>query len=327
MKTLCVGVDVGGTFVKFGLVDSAGRTVGEVSSLPTPSHPQPDDLVALIARGVKQLIEENKHSRERILAVGLGAPGPLSVKRGVLLQLPNLPTLKNFPLRDRVAEAVGLPSCLENDANAAAYAEYLCGAGRDAEDMVMLTLGTGIGGGVIRGGAILHGANEMGGELGHIIVHPGGRPCPCGQKGCLEQYGSAGNLAKYTAQRIVEKRPKSVLTDQLDRGETIDAKVINDARRSGDAFAREVWEEMAYALAVGCVNFCRIFDPDRIVLAGGITQAGENLLEPIRRHFRTLNWTMLETKTTLAIASLGSDAGAIGAAGVAWKVFGSGETR
>ncbi|MBN1553123.1 MAG: ROK family glucokinase [Phycisphaerae bacterium] len=322
MTKVCIGIDLGGTFVKFGLVDET-RRAGKVFSLPTPPNPQPEDVVAVMADGVEKIIADHSLAREDILGVGVGAPGPLSVKRGILLQLPNMQTMRNYPLRDRVSEAVGFPATLENDANAAAYAEYLCGAGQGTRDMVMFTLGTGVGGGIILDGKVLHGANEMGGEIGHIIVQPGGRPCPCGQKGCLEQYGSAMNLAKYASRRIREEKPVSRLTEILKQNGEIDAKTIHAAGRDGDAFARELWEEMAMYLAVGCVSICRLFDPDRIVFAGGMTRAGEDLLEPIRRHFQREDWTMLETKTTLAIAALGADAGAIGAAGVAWNAFGT----
>lgn len=322
MAKTCIGIDLGGTYVKFGLVDETRHAVGEVFSLPTPPNPKPDDIVAVTARGVEKIIADHSLVRDDVLGVGIGAPGPLSVKRGILLQLPNMQTMRNFPLPGRVSQAVGLPATLENDANAAAFAEYLCGAGKGTEDMVMFTLGTGVGGGIIIGGKVLHGANEMGGELGHVIVQPGGRQCPCGQKGCLEQYGSAMNLAKYAAQRLENEKPVSRLTDVLEQTGEIDAKDIHAASRNGDAFAAEVWDEMTYYLAVGCVNICRLFDPNRIVFAGGMTQAGDDLLEPLRRHFREQNWTMLETQTTLAIATLGADAGAIGAANVAWETFG-----
>lgn len=321
MAKVCIGIDLGGTFCKFGLLDENRRPVGPVFSLPTPSNPQPDEVVAVMAGGVEQLLAQRSVRRQDVLGVGVGAPGPLSVKRGVLLQLPNMQTMRNFPLRERVARAVGFPTTLENDANAAAYAEYLCGAGQGTHDMILFTLGTGVGGGIVLGGKILHGAYEMGGEVGHIIVQPDGRPCPCGQKGCLEQYGSAMNLAKYAMQRIRDEKPASRLTEYLEKNGQIDAKAIYEASRDGDAFAGELWDEMAYYLAVGCVSLCRLFDPERIVFAGGMTRAGEGLLEPIRRHFQRLNWTMLETRTTLAIASLGADAGAIGAAGVAWDAL------
>jgi glucokinase len=321
MAKTCIGIDLGGTYVKFGLVDEHRRSMCKVFSLPTPPNPKPDDIVAVMAEGVEQIISRQSLDRKDILGVGIGAPGPLSVKRGILLQLPNMQTMRNFPLPGRVSEALGLPATLENDANAAAYAEYLCGAGQGTEDMVMFTLGTGVGGGIILGGRVLHGANEMGGEIGHIIVQPGGRPCPCGQKGCLEQYGSAMNLAKYAAQRIRDENPASQLAEALKQEGEIDAKDIHAASQTGDAFAAELWDEMTYYLAIGCVNICRLFDPNRIVFAGGMTQAGADLLEPIRRHFKEQDWTMLETQTTLAIATLGADAGAIGAAGVAWTAF------
>jgi glucokinase len=230
--------------------------------------------------------------------------------------------MENVPLRDEVAKRVDLPTTLENDANAAAYGEFIAGAGRDTHEMVMLTLGTGVGSGIVHGGEIIHGAHGVGGEAGHLIVHPGGRPCGCGQRGCVEQYCSATFLAKYTAERIRQQGEATSLTEVLDANGKLTAKDIVQARNAGDALATEVWEECCFHLAIACVSICRLLDPDCIVLAGGLTNAGEDLLEPVRRHASEQNWTLCEQKTEIRIADLGADAGAVGAAGVAWRVLG-----
>ena len=212
---------------------------------------------------------------------------------------------------------LGLPALLENDANAAGLGEYICGAGKGGGDMVLLTLGTGVGGGIIVDGKVLHGLHEMGAELGHMIVQPEGELCNCGQRGCIERYCSATFLAQYAARLIKEGRPSLLETALKAKGE-IDARDIVHASKAGDALATEVWDRATFFLALGCVNICRIFDPGRIVLAGGMTKAGEDLMAPVRRHFERLHWKLTKPMTEIALSTLGNDAGVFGAAGVAW---------
>lgn len=321
MGKWCIGIDLGGTFIKFVLVDREGSS-DDVFELPTPDSGA--DAVALqMAAGARQAMESRGLSLKDVTGVGIGSPGPLNISEGIVRAMPNIPGMNNVPLRDMVGDRLRLPVVLENDANAAAYGEYLCGAGRGTHDMVLLTLGTGVGSGIILGGKILHGSHEMGAELGHLILVPGGEECGCGQRGCLERYCSARYMAERATRRIERDAPDTSLREILDKKGEIDARDINEARRAGDAFAAEVWDEMARYLAQGCVDICRIFDPDKIILAGGMTRAGDDLLDPVREHFAELHWSMTETMTELVIASLGADAGAIGAAGVAWQALGN----
>ncbi len=320
MAKHCIGIDLGGTFIKFGLLDeqhNATRTV----QVPTPSQGA-EAVIDEMVRGARRVMAESDVQPAEVIGVGIGSPGPLSISEGVIHALPNIPGMDGCPLRDRVSEGLDLPAVLENDANAAAFGEYLVGAGEQSRDMVMLTLGTGVGGGVILDGSILHGAHEIGAELGHMIVQPGGQPCGCGQRGCLEQYASATFIARYAQRVLTETQRASSLTDVLAGGEELTTKHINEHRRAGDAFAEEVWQRGLYHLAIGCVSICRIFDPDQIVLAGGLTNAGDDLMQPLMKHFQSLHWELTEPKTELAIATLGSDSGVIGAAGVAWGAFG-----
>jgi glucokinase len=321
MSTSCVGIDLGGTFIKFVLVDEE-RGPSESMQLPTPLDRGPAGVVEQMAAGSRQLMAAHGLSDEDIVGVGIGSPGPINIAKGLVLATPNLPGLDNCPLRDLVSEALGFPAVLENDANAAAYGEYIAGAGKGTGDMVMLTLGTGVGGGVVIDGKLLHGRHDAGAELGHIILVPDGEPCGCGQRGCLEQYASATFLARRTTRRIREEGAASSLEKVLEAKGEIDARDINEARRAGDKLAGEMWDEAIRYLAQGCVDLCRIFDPDRIVLAGGMTKAGDDLMGPLRKHFAELDWTLMATPTEIAIASLGNDAGSIGAAGVAWQAFG-----
>lgn len=321
MGKVCIGIDLGGSFIKFGTLDENGKP-GKTQQLPTPAKEGPDAIIKQILGGIKNVMADEKLAKDQIVGLGLGSPGPLSVKRGILLDLPNIPNMKNVPIARIIGEAFGIPATLENDANAAAFGEYLCGAGKGCENIVMLTLGTGLGGGVIQNGSVLHGTHEIGGELGHMIIHPGGRLCGCGQKGCIEQYCSAFFLAKYCMETIRREMPESSLTDTLDEKGCLSALDIELAHRAGDQFANEQWEACCYNLAIGCINLCRIFDPDRIVLAGGMSKAGDELVDPTVQFMKELNWKMFKIKTPLAINSLGSDAGMIGAAGLAWQEIG-----
>ena len=187
----------------------------------------------------------------------------------------------------------------------------------------MLTLGTGVGGGIVIAGQLARGAHGIGAEPGHMIVEPDGEPCPCGQRGCLERYASASALARYARRLIEQDGRKSSLVDLLGRKGDLDAADINNARRAGDDLAAEVWDRAIRYLALGCVSITRLIDPDLIVLGGGMAKAGDDLTEPLRRHFSRLHWTIDTQKTSLVLASLGNDAGVVGAAGAAWKQCGS----
>jgi glucokinase len=318
MGKWCVGIDLGGTYVKFGLLDENLRP-GRTIELPTPGQEGPEALVQQMVAGVRQLMAANALACGDVSAVGIGSPGPIDIPQGIIIDAPNIPGMRNFPLRDSISRALGLPAVLENDANAAAYGEYLAGAGRGTRIMVMLTLGTGVGSGIIIDGQILHGSHGLGGELGHMIIVPDGEPCGCGQKGCLERYCSATYLAMLAARKARDSGREGLLAAAVNQGRDIDARQVNEARKAGDPLAAEVWDMATCYLALGCVNICRIFDPDLIVLSGGLTRAGDDLMQPLRAHFNRLHWRLTKPQTHLAIASLGADAGAIGAAGVAWR--------
>jgi glucokinase len=246
----------------------------------------------------------------------------VDLEAGKVFNPPNLPGWSEVSLVRHIESALGLPAVLENDANAAALGEYLCGAGGRKGDIVLLTLGTGVGSGIIVDGRILHGSHEIGAEMGHLIVHPGGEQCNCGQLGCLERYSSATYLAEYAARLLADTNRPSSLRDLLAKKKAVDSKAIQAAAQAGDELAREVWERAIYYLAVGCVSICRIFDPERILLGGGMARAGDALLNPVREQFKKLHWHLTPILTEIHLASLGSDAGAIGAAGAAWEALG-----
>jgi glucokinase len=318
MSKYCIGVDLGGTFIKFGLLDSENNP-SELFQLPTPTDGGAEAVIEQMITGARQLMQRDGLSPENVLGIGIGSPGPLDLKKGIVIGMPNIPGMENAPLRDRLSEALGIPGILENDANAAAYGEYICGAGRSADNMVLLTLGTGVGSGIVLDGRVLHGSHDIAGELGHMVIEVDGELCGCGQRGCLERYCSATYVARYATQRI-EKGETSSLAHVLEETGELTAKDINAARGEGDALAAEVWDRGARYLAIACVNICRIFDPDEIVLAGGLTRAGDDLMGPLLAHYEQLRWSLTPRYTTIEVSTLGPDAGVIGAAGVAWQL-------
>jgi len=318
MSKYCIGIDLGGTFVKFGILDDQNRP-GQTFQLRTPDDPEA--VIQQMIHGAKRLIDQQDVCDKDILGVGIGSPGPLDMDKGLILDMPNIAGMKNMPIRDRIADGLALPAVLENDANAAAYGEYLLGAGREAAHMVLLTLGTGIGSGIVVDGEVLHGSHGIGAELGHMLVDPGGEPCGCGQRGCLERYSSATNLALRAQRRIEQQNHTGLLASVWKQSGNITAKEVEEAAAAGDELAGKIWDEAIYYLAVACVNIIRIFDPDQIVLAGGMTAAGEALMRPLLRHVGEVNWSLTELRTKIAFSQLGNDAGVIGAAGVAWAKF------
>ncbi len=319
MARWCVGIDLGGTFIKFGLLDENRQTGGGLQ-LPTPRDGGADGVVAQMVEGTRKLAAEAAVPWEDVLGVGVGAPGPADLERGVILAMPNIPGMENVPLSRRLSEALGLGVYLENDANAAAYGEFCCGCGAGSRSLVLLTLGTGVGSGVIVDGQILHGRHDLGAEFGHMIVQVDGEPCPCGQRGCLERYSSAAALARR-ARQMLDGGRSSALEALLRRKGDLDATDIVAARRAGDGLAGEVWEEAMRYLAVACVNICRVLDPDLIVLAGGLAGAGEELLEDVTEHFCRLHWSLAAPRTRIVLSALGDQAGVVGAAAVAWRAW------
>ncbi|MHC4294624.1 MAG: ROK family protein [Planctomycetota bacterium] len=318
MAKYCIGIDLGGTYIKFALLDESHHPT---ETLQVPTAGNPDEIIADMLAGSKEILETNKVSMGDVVGAGIGSPGPINRKEGIVVAPPNVPSMSGVPLRDRVSDGLGVPAVLENDANTAAYGEYLCGAGEGTDDMVLLTFGTGVGSGVIINGQILHGAHEAGGEVGHIVIEPDGEQCGCGQKGCLERYCSATYIAQRAMRVIREENRSGLLADRLRANGSIDAQDIQETAREGDAFAAEVWDRCAYYIALGCVNVARIFDPDEIVLGGGMAKAGEYLLGAVTEHFQKLNWSLTDEVARITLAKLGNDAGAIGAAGVAWNAL------
>jgi len=316
-----IGLDLGGTNVKAGAVDGDGKLIHKVS-MPTARGHGPDAVTADMAKAARQVAKAAGWSMDDVSAIGIGAPGPIDFDRGVIIAMPNLDGFDHYPLRDKLARALGRPCELENDANAAAYAEFWVGAARDpnVRHVVMLTLGTGVGTGIIMDGRIFHGAFNNGAEGGHMIVQPNGRQCGCGQRGCVETYASASHVARIVNDALNSGEASSL--SQLEQ--PVESRQIFEAAVQGDALSLRVVNEAADYLGIACVSICRLLDPQVILFAGGMTLAGDFLFDRIRAAFNRHRWNVAEDRVQIGPATLGNDAGVIGAAGVAWDAMQSG---
>ncbi len=314
-ENFLIGIDLGGTFIKAGALDPAAA-LARRWSIETQAAGGFDHVFARLVELIRDIARQTEAAGNRVAAVGIGVPGPMSHKRGFIYGAPNLPGWIDIPLRDMLERALSLPVTLENDANAAAYGEFVAGAGRGCNELVLLTLGTGIGGGVVAGGRMHRGHFDNAGEVGHVIAVPDGRPCPCGQRGCLERYASANAIAERLIEAIQSGEP-AMLADQVRLGTPITSQDVLATAQAGCATAHRIWDEACRQLAVTCVNLQHLLNPERILFAGGLINAGAPLLSGIQRHFEQLNWHVAKDQPALAFATLGGDAGIIGAAALA----------
>jgi len=307
-----VGVDLGGTNIKVALVDDTGRVAYE-DRCPTTSADGPSAVCARIAQLVDELLLAAGLNVSQVLALGIGAPGPLDSRAGLVLRCPNMPGWENFPLSAELTERCGLPVHLENDANASALAEAWIGAGRGKQNVVCITLGTGVGSGVVAGGRLLKGRG-LACELGHMIVHEGGRLCGCGARGCFEAYASATAVVKRACEALLETPNESPLAELSD----ITCKDVFDAALEGDAIAVSVIDGTARYLAAGMASIVHVFHPDVIVLTGGMIAAGEEaLLRPAVAYLEERAMAECLAGTAIELSELRDRAGILGAAAVA----------
>ena len=322
-RPLYVGLDLGGTNIKAALVDNGGRLVA-FHTEPTQAERGPEDAAARMGEAVGVLARQAGIAAADIAAVGLGSPGPIDLQVGTIVRAGNLVGWDNFPLRDRVAAHCGLPVTFANDANAAAYGEFWVGSGREYDSLILLTLGTGVGGGIIIGELNVEGAHSHGSECGHMIVDPAdsARMCPCGQTGHLEAYASAKSLVAR-AEEAVATGGTGPLAVAVVAGEPLTPILIGRAAEAGDPLAMELVMETARWLGIGIVSLMHAIDPEAVMIGGAMTFGGEQakvgraFLERIRAEVRRRTFPTLAAKTVIGYASLGGDAGSIGAAGLA----------
>ena len=309
-----VGVDIGGTNLKAGLVDENGVLLA-TQKMKVASIADDDGLAWTVASLVQELAHTVNLSVSDVASVGVGVPGTVEIRSGSINYTCNLP-LRNVPLRKLFHRYLSIPLYIENDANCAALAEFLVGAGRDSKRFVTITLGTGVGAGIVHNGKIYHGANGMAGEVGHMVIQRGGLPCPCGRHGCWEQYASATALKRMTAAALAA-HPHSILAQVVAENEgRVSGQSAFIAARRGDPVGQQVCDEYVDYLACGVVNVVNIFQPDTLAIGGGVSNEAEvQLLLPVQRRVARESIPCgRDRRTRIVKAELGNRAGIIGAA-------------
>ena len=312
MNVLYIGIDVGGTTAKAGVVDEEGKILAK-SVCKTGKERAFEDIAADMAELCRRVVRESGHGMADIAAVGVGIPGEQDPKSGLVAFCNNLGWV-NVPLMQRLREALGLSVYVDNDANVAALAESAFGASRDVKSSILVTLGTGVGGGIVENRRVRTGAHGVGGEIGHMVVVVDGEVCNCGHRGCWEKYASATAIIRM-GRALMEEKPDCALARQMGGDAAqLNAKAVLDLARAGDADCMGIFETYVKYLCVGLANLINIYDPDMIVLGGGVAYAGDFLLDAVRAalgdyvYCPALSWARVE------LARMGNDAGIIGAA-------------
>ena len=308
---LAVGIDIGGTKIAGGVVDEHGKV------LATARRESPATDTDAIERNVEDLVSELRADHD-VVAVGVGAAGFVDSKRATVLFAPNL-AWRDEPLRSDLEKRINLPVVIENDANAAAWGEFIFGAGEDVEDSLLVTVGTGVGGGIVLNGQLHRGAFGVAAEIGHMRVVPDGRICGCGNRGCWEQYASGTALVRDTKEQASQgSLIARSLVDRAGGVDKIDGPLITEAARDGDSFAQEQLASLGKWLGEGIASLTAVLDPAVVVIGGGVSEAGDLLLDPIRAHFKA-NLTGRHYRPELEVraALLGNKAGMMGAADLA----------
>ena len=318
-----VGVDLGGTAVKLGVVDDLGRLLSW-HDVPTEVRRGPEDAAARMGEAVRKTIHDAGIPPAAVAAVGLGSPGILDYRAGVMVNPTNFPGWGGFPIRDRVSHHCGMPVSLANDASAAAYGEFWIGSGRSFRSLILLTLGTGVGCGIIIGDLIIEGENGHGTECGHVLVEPGpdARVCSCGQTGHLESYASAMGVIGRTRDAIAAGAATS-LAERLAVGAELTPRLVAEEAEAGDPLALEIVLETARYLGLGIVTLIHTIDPTGVLIGGAMTfggaqrDLGRRFLDRVREEVCRRAFPILAERTIIDFATLGADAGLIGAAGIA----------
>jgi glucokinase len=318
-----VGIDLGGTTVKLGVLDDLGRPLCR-HSLPTHVERGPENGACRMGRAVREAIAALGLDAAAVARVGLGSPGILDVRGGVMVNPTNFPRWGGFPLRDRVSHHCGLPVAFVNDANAAAYGEFWVGSGRSFRSLILLTLGTGVGCGIIIGDVIVEGENGHGAECGHVLIDPSpsGRRCSCGMTGHLEAYASATAVIQRTGEALELGRP-STLGKRLADGSELTPRMVAEEAEAGDALSMRIVLQTARYLGIGIVSVLHTIDPACVLLGGAMTfggrqsELGRRFLRAVCHHVKRRTFPTLAARLQIDFATLGTDAGYIGAAGIA----------
>lgn len=314
-----IGVDLGGTKIAAGVVNGEGRIIHK-DSMPTGRTRKSEAIVNDICLIIKKLIDDSSIPTEEIHSVGIGSPGSLDRGQGMIIANFNL-GFRSVRISDAIQKIIQVPVFLENDANCAAIAESIAGAAKDAEHAVIITIGTGIGGGIIINNKLYTGYNGAGAELGHIVIDLNGEHCTCGRNGCWEAYSAATALVRQT-KSMLEQYPTSKIWELIEGDvDRIDAKVAFDATKLGDEAGTKIIDNYINMFAEGLANIVNIFQPEVIAIGGGVSKEGENLLTPLREKMKDKTFFIGDLKSTRIVeAKMGNDAGIVGAALISKRI-------
>ncbi|PRY83159.1 ROK family glucokinase [Alkalibacterium olivapovliticus] len=318
MKKIAIGIDLGGTTIKFAFLTKDGQ-VKTQWAVPTPVHNSGRSIVPTIIESIQNKMIEQALTSDHIVAIGMGSPGSVDRANGTVTGAYNLGWVDTVHIKEAIEQALEIPFVLDNDANAAALGEQWMGAGQNEPNVVFLTLGTGVGGGVIVNGELVHGFLDTAGEIGHLKVEDNGFACTCGQVGCLETVASATgivNVAKKEAPYFIES---SALAKVIVEKQMITAKYVFESARSQDPLAEHVLKKVGQYLGIACANIANILNPSTIVLGGGVSKAGELLLSYVVPNFERNAFPTIAKHTAIKIATLENDAGFLGAASLAFE--------
>ena len=311
-----IGVDLGGTTIKFAILTAEGE-IQQKWSLRTNILDEGSHIVPDIIESINHHIDLYKMSRDQFIGIGMGTPGTVDRDNGTVIGAYNLNWKTLQPVKEQIEAGTGLKFAIDNDANCAGLGERWKGGGNDGDDVAFITLGTGVGGGLIANRQLLHGIGGAAGEVGHIIVQPNGYQCTCGNHGCLEQYASATGVVHLAQDLAEEYEGTSRLKKMIDDGDEITSKIVFDLAKERDYLANKVVDKVCYYLGLACANISNTLNPEFVVIGGGVSAAGDFLLKRVQKNFNEFAFATVRTSTQLKLAELGNDAGVIGAASLA----------
>lgn len=324
MKRYMIGIDLGGTNIKAGIFDTEFKAIKEIS-IPTEAAQGSSHVLKRIREAVRLMTEEANIPLSAVDGMGIGVPGLLDPVTGVSFFSPNFPGWEHVEVVQEMEQHYDFPVFIDNDVRVNLYGEWLQGAGKGYNHLVLITLGTGLGSGIVNDGKVIYGTSYSAGEIGHMNMYRNGRPCRCGSSGCLGRYVSAVGMVNTFKEKLNEGRTSVVQKWTKDKEEEITAFMISEAYDHGDALAIEVMEETATILGFGLANVVNLLNPDLIIVGGGMAAAGDKLLNPVRETVNQHALKLSGSKCKIVQAELGSRAGTVGAASYAYSKLQGGE--
>lgn len=316
MAKKLIGIDLGGTTTKFAFIDQSGNILTKWR-IPTDISNAGSNIVPNIVQSIANQMRKDDYNSNDFLGIGMGTPGAVDREKGTVVGAYNLGWEIVQPVGATISANLQLPVFIDNDANSAALGEFWKGAGYKAKDVVFVTLGTGVGGGVVTNGHLVHGINGGAGEIGHITVQPGGYLCTCGKRGCLEQYASATGVVRLAKDLAKQFTGKSRIIELIDSDEGLTSKMVFYLADNGDILANQIVDRVCSYLGLALSDVGNILNPENIIIGGGVSNAGNTLLQPTTRYFQENAFPSVRDSTKLKLAQLGNDAGVIGAASLA----------